>query len=278
MAEETPKETKTKKKPDSAPQEAPELSKRKVAGYGWKADQPDQRDLHYVASTAVVMALPSQVDLRPQMPAVYDQGQLGSCTANAIGGALQYEQIRQQEKDFVPSRLFIYYGERVIEHSVDQDAGAEIRDGLKVVAKLGGPPETDWTYDEAKFADKPPDQAYKDGLQHRAIKYKRVRQNERQIKASLAEGVPVSVGFTVYESFESDEVAKTGKVPMPGSNEQILGGHAVLVVGYDDSQGVWICRNSWGENWGDKGYFYMPYAYLLDSSLSGDFWNLSKVQ
>src|SRR5690349_5986657 len=133
-----------------------------VGHYGWVPDLPDHRDLTYAAPAAFLTALPTSVDLRPGCPDVYDQGQLGSCTANSIGGAFQFEQIKQKVKDFVPSRLFIYYNERVIENTVNSDSGAQIRDGIKVVAKQGAPPETDWPYDINKFAQKPPQSAFAD--------------------------------------------------------------------------------------------------------------------
>src|SRR4051812_30846987 len=116
----------------------------RVTRYGWIADLPDHRDHLYAAQPAFLRALPARVDLRPRCPNVYDQGDLGSCTANAIGGAIEFEQLKQKLKAFVPSRLFIYYNERVLEHTVESDSGAQIRDGMKVVAKLGAPPEPDW--------------------------------------------------------------------------------------------------------------------------------------
>jgi len=131
-----------------------------IGHYGWAPDLPDHRDFTYSAPAQFLMALPTTVDLRPQCPPVYDQGQLGSCTGNSIAGSIQFEQMKQNLKSFVPSRLFIYYNERVLEHTVNSDSGAQIRDGMKVVAKLGAPPETDWPYDIAKFAEKPPANAF----------------------------------------------------------------------------------------------------------------------
>jgi C1A family cysteine protease len=168
------------------------------------------------------------VDLRPQCPPVYDQGQLGSCTGNAIAGAVEFERMRQNLAVFTPSRLFIYYGERVIEGTVSSDSGAEIRDGIKVVATAGVPPETDWPYDISRFADQPPQLAYADAKDDVATQYQRVMQSLAQMKGCLASGLPFVFGFTVYESFESPAVASTGQAPMPGSNESVLGGHAVM--------------------------------------------------
>ena len=177
----------------------------------------------------------------------------------------------------MPSRLFIYYNERVMEGTVSQDSGAQIRDGVKSVATLGAPPETDWPYDIAKFAQKPPPKAYSDAKQDLVTAYSRVTQDLLQMQGCLADGYPFVFGFTVYESFESDAVAQTGVVPMPASGEKVVGGHCVVAVGYDDSQRRFIIRNSWGTGWGMKGYCTMPYEYLLNSHLANDFWTIRSV-
>ena len=252
---------------------------RSIKRYGWVPDLPDARDHMYAAPVAMVAKLPAKVDLRPHCPPIYDQGQLGSCTGNAIAGAVQFDREKQHlTPDFVPSRLFIYYGERVMEGTVDTDSGAIIRDGIKVVAKQGVPPESDWPYDITKFADKPPPIAFEDALKDRAVSYSRLVQSLTQLKGCLASGFPFVFGFTVYESFESQHVAQTGTVPMPAAGESVLGGHAVLAVGYDESHHRFIVRNSWGTGWGMKGYFTMPYTYLTERNLSSDFWTIRLVQ
>jgi C1A family cysteine protease len=233
----------------------------------------------YGAPAEVLRKLPESIDLRPGCPPVYDQGQLGSCTANAIGGALEFAQIKQKQKNpFTPSRLFIYYNERVIEHTVDSDSGAQIRDGVKSVNKLGAPPETDWPYDINKFAHKPTEKAYKDAKKNQAIVYQRLTPTLGQLKGCLASGFPFIFGFTVYESFESQEVANSGHLEMPQTGEKQLGGHAVLAVGYQDSSQTFVVRNSWGADWGIKGYFTMPYPYLLQGTLASDFWTIRSVE
>jgi C1A family cysteine protease len=172
-------------------------------GYGWVHELPDARDYLYSAPLfRFPGGLPTAVDLRQECPPVYDQGQLGSCTANGIAGAIEFDQGKQGNKQFVPSRLFIYYNERAMEGTVNQDSGAQIRDGIKSVAKLGAPPETDWPYDIQKFAQKPPQQAYTDGLQDLVSSYARVPQVLQQMQGCLASGYPFVFGFTVYESFE----------------------------------------------------------------------------
>jgi len=246
--------------------------------YGWVPDLPDHRDFLFAAPVEAMAALPPKADLRPNCPKeVYDQGQLGSCTANAIAGALEFEQIKQGLKTFTPSRLFIYYNERVIEHTVNTDSGAQIRDGIKSVGSIGAPPESDWAYDITKFAQKPPQPAYKDARLGKALLYHRVPQVLNQMKGCLASAYPFAFGFTVYESFESDQVTQTGVAPMPAPGERVLGGHAVLAVGYDDGTQRFIARNSWGPKWGMNGYFTIPYAYLTDSNLADDFWTIRLV-
>jgi C1A family cysteine protease len=245
--------------------------------YGWIPDLPDQRDHLYSAPLRQLAGLPVCVDLASQCPAVYDQGQLGSCTANAIGAAVEFDRMKQGLQDFIPSRLFIYWNERNMEGTVQSDSGAQIRDGIKSVAKQGACPETDWPYDISRFTEKPSAQAYADAKLDRAVSYQRVAQNLNQMKGCLASGYPFVFGFTVYESFESDEVAQTGHAPMPASGEQTVGGHAVLAVGYDDASQWLTVRNSWGDGWGMKGYFTLPYAYVTQSSLAADFWTIRLV-
>jgi len=248
-----------------------------IGHYGWVPDLPDQRDLVYSAPAPFIMALPTAVDLRPQCPPVYDQGQLGSCTGNAIAGAIEFERLKQKLTDFVPSRLFIYYNERVIEHSVNSDAGAQIRDGIKVVAKLGAPPEADWPYDINKFTEKPPTAAFTDASKNRVTSYHRVSRVLNQFKGCLASGYPFVLGFTVYDGFESTQVANSGHLSMPQPGEKVVGGHAVTAVGYDDKNQWFIIRNSWGPHWGWKGDFTMPYQYLMEPNLSDDFWTIRLV-
>ncbi|KAH8886526.1 peptidase C1A papain [Thozetella sp. PMI_491] len=258
--------------------------------YGWKPDRHDERDLIFEVHQNQITNLPRSVDLRESCPPVYDQGRIGSCTANAIAGAFEFDLKKQKLQDFMPSRLFIYYNERKMEGSIERDAGAMIRDGVKSVNKLGVCAETEWSYDDtparkdddewlpgSHAAAEPPKSAYADALKHRAVSYHRISQDTQHMKVCLASGYPFVAGFTVYASFESAKVKATGLVPMPAPEEKEKGGHAVLVVGYDDDKECWIVRNSWGTDWGVKGYFYMPYHYFTNRMLSSDFWTLRSV-
>ena len=186
--------------------------------------------------------------------------------------------MKQQLPVFAPSRLFIYFNERVMEHSVASDAGARIRDGIKAVSKQGVCSETVWPYDVARFAEKPPVAAYQEALGQRALQYQTVLRRITQMKGCLAAGFPFVFGFTVYTAFESKAVERTGVVDLPHGGEKLLGGHAVLAVGYDDATQRFIVRNSWGEKWGQAGYFTMPYAYLLSADLASDFWTIRMMQ
>lgn len=248
--------------------------------YGWRRDKPDERDViaHFSKNKAKYFNGISDVDLRPKCPAVYDQGQLGSCTANGIGAVYQFDESKQgNTSDFVPSRLFIYYNERAMEGTVSQDAGAEIRDGIKSINTTGVCPETDWPYDISKFTYKPTQNCYDIAKNDRSLKYRRVQQSLDQIKLALSEGFPIVFGFMVYSSFESQQVSETGIVPYPKPDETLLGGHCVVIVGFKEKEKQFIVRNSWGASWGDEGYCYFPYKFILNPNLASDFWIVESV-
>ena len=241
--------------------------------YGCIPDIADFRD-HKLSLTAPI-TLPPVSDITPLMPPVYDQSTCGSCTGNGIAAAIEYDLIKQGLPVFIPSRLFIYYNERVIENTVNSDSGAMIRDGIKSVASLGVCSEIEWPYDVNQFAVKPSDKCYTDAVQNVITSYSRVNQDLYSLKAVLANKFPIVAGISVYESFEN---AEAGIIPMPQPSERLLGGHCVLVVGYDDTKNVFIVRNSWGPNWGNKGYFTIPYDYLTNSDLASDFWVINFVK
>jgi C1A family cysteine protease len=236
--------------------------------YNWRRDGYDARD--YLHASPPTQA--TSVDLRDKCPEVYDQGQLGSCTGNAIAAALEIQHYTQTATWLKPSRLFIYYNERAIEGDVPDDAGAQIRDGISSVVRIGACLESAWPYDIAKFAERPPPICYSTARSLKALAYARVPQSLDAIRATLAEGHPVVFGFSVYDAFESDAVAQSGVLDLPGPTESELGGHAVLCVGYDDATSRFLVRNSWGASWGQGGYFTMPMDYLIDPDLASDLW------
>mmetsp|Transcript_99438 Transcript_99438/g.252602 ORF Transcript_99438/g.252602 Transcript_99438/m.252602 type:complete len:291 (-) Transcript_99438:73-945(-) len=246
---------------------------------GWKRDLPDFRDRFLTWPVEKMTDLPPKVDLRPaEHFHIYDQGALGSCTANAIGAAFHFAQIKEGVIDFTPSRLFIYYNERAMEGSTDQDAGAFIRDGVSSLTKLGVCDEKVWAYKTMQCYTKPSTEAYTAAQANLAKEYARVDCSLEALKTCINEGFPFAFGFTVMSSFQMPDVAVTGVMHMPMVYDSVAGGHAVLAVGYDDSTKRFIVRNSWGAMWGDKGYFYMPYAYISNPGLCDDFWAIKFVE
>ena len=247
-----------------------------LSKYHWVRDRPDSRDHLYFSRAPIIPLLKDQVDLRPYCSDIEDQEYLGSCTGQAIAGIMEYI-ARRVNKLTEVSRLFIYYQERVIEGTVDYDSGAYIRSGIKAVNKFGAPIETLWPYIPSEFATKPSQDAYDEAITRRAVSYERCV-NFNTVKNALSNDNPVVVGFDVYESFESKPVITGGIMPYPDvNNEELLGGHAVTLVGYNESEERFIARNSWGTEWGDKGYFYMPYAVIQNTSMSDDFWIITNI-
>ena len=242
--------------------------------YGWVPDIPDRRDFLYSAIRPVIRR-PKKVDLRQGCSEIEYQGKLGSCTAQALAGNLEFLDKKIDSEYVDVSRLFIYYNERLIEGTIGEDAGAAIRDGIKALATYGVCSAKKWPYDITKFKKKPLKVCYTEGLKNKISSYYRLNTLDDMLKC-LSSGYPFVFGFSVYESFETDYVAKTGIVSLPKINEKFLGGHAVCAVGYDKKTKMFIVRNSWGSGWGDKGYFYMPFEYLSNRNLSDDFWYIIK--
>lgn len=270
-----------------------------VHKYLWKKQKPDHRDKRFEHMFKVVKSrentLPSSVNLCKQVnvPEAYDQGDLGSCTANGLAFCYQFDEIKQVNKNiFTPSRLFIYYNERELEGTTSQDSGANIRDGIKTINSTGICKESLWSYDITKFTVKPPEICYTEAKKYTSTVYATVDQTETSLKTVLNSGYPIVFGFYVFQSFENKDVANTGIMPVPNTDtEMLLGGHCVVIVGYDDSKKAFLIRNSWGNSWGcdydynptngatlpNGGYFLMPYSCVLDKNISTDFWVVSKV-
>jgi C1A family cysteine protease len=258
--------------------EGSSVSPPKAYCCGWVRDSPDCRDHCYEPPRKLLRALPRRVDLREHFPPVYRQGILNSCTANAIAAAIEFDQIKEcRSERFRPSRLFIYYNERALDHSIPFDRGAQIRSGMKTVAKRGVCPERLWPYRIRQFRKKPLPRCYSDAARHPGINYQRVPRSLPALRVCLASGHPFVFGFIVYQSFHSPEVTRTGRGAMPIKHEKIRAGHAVLAVGYDDSEKRFLLRNSWGEKWGMHGYFTLPYDYLMNRHLSQNFWTIRIV-
>jgi C1A family cysteine protease len=242
--------------------------------YGWHPSNRESDHPRYLIPDhhKAAQALPSSVDLEPKCPPVYDQGQLGSCTANALAGLFQFLLIKLGKPSFIPSRLMIYWGEREIEGTVDEDAGADGDDGVTFLQTKGVCPETTWPYDPTKFTEEPPAIAWSEAAQHKLGNPTSIDNTDiTAIKSCLASGYPIAFGFVVYPALESQRVATTGILNMPSFFQRSLGGHEVLMVGYDDSRQQFKIRNSWGPGWGLAGYFWMPYPYATNPKLASDF-------
>lgn len=245
--------------------------------FGWRPDTPDHRDAYRAPRAATLAELPAAVDLRPLFPEPpWDQGEMGSCIFQALAAALQYQLVRQGFPVWMPSRLFWYYNVRQAEGTGSEDAGGQIRTGIKEFNRLGACYEALWPYDAAHFAPRPDPACYEVAENHQALRYARVQQYSTHLKAALAEGAPIIFGATLYQSFESEAVRTSGIVPYPDRLEAPIGGHAMLAVGYEGADV--IVRNSWGPGWGQGGYCRMPFDYLCSTNLADDFWQLSLIE
>lgn len=250
--------------------------------HGWNRDLPDRRDFAFSAPPKLVRALNPTASLVTKMPAVIDQGSLGSCTGCASVAMVQYVRAKQlgvpTKSVWAPSRLFAYYNARRLGRTLSYDSGASIRDVVKGIAAYGAVDETMWPYVISKFAARPPALIVQEASRYQAISYQAVSQDLNQMRGCLAEGYPFIIGVSVYDSFLSEAAAGSGTIPLPSGNEALQGGHAILVVGYSDITQRFTFRNSWGAEWGRRGYGTLPYSYLTDTGLAGDFWTIRSVE
>lgn len=244
--------------------------------YGWKNSLPDAGAT--LANTEELPVL-EEVEPRNEMPAVYDQGQLGSCTGNAVAGAVHYNNILDGVDFGVPSRLFIYWWERYFEGTVSYDSGAYGHDGFRCVHHKGVPPEELCPYNINFFKDKPSSEAITEAEKHKVGKYvhpglplyRSIEDRTQALKSLLSNKQTVAFGFTVYESFESRKVSETGIVPVPSAGEMAVGGHEVLLIGYlKDYPDHGLVRNSWGAGWGQEGYCLMPWEIISNTKYASD--------
>jgi C1A family cysteine protease len=236
---------------------------------GWRRPLPQKHKTFYFPPRGAV-SLPSAVDLSPGFPPVYDQGDLGSCTANAGGAMAQFVMKKTGRAWYMPSRLAIYYWSRIPIDTVNEDSGATLTDTMATMSNWGVPRESLWWYNTRKFTVKPNKKVVRSAANHKMETGLSVQQDLIHIKTCLAEGWPIIFGFAVYQSFE--DIGADGIMPMPGPNEFMLGGHAVTAVGYSDAKKMILVRNSWGSGWGLHGYFWMPYDFIVDKDYADDFW------
>lgn len=220
------------------------------------------RNMFAVRYAPRLTSLPPSVDLQPSCPPVYDQGSLGSCTANAVAGAYCFERMKAGLPFITPSRLFIYWNERVMEGDPMNDDGAYGSDGIISLETLGVPDESLWPYDESQFDVQPSSDAFAAALANK-VRQRQVVTTLEGIKGALADNHLVAFGISIYESFESDDVAQNGIVPDPTPTEGFLGGHAMVIVGYDDATQRFKVRNSWSDAWGLSGYCTISWNYMM---------------
>ena len=254
------------------PEKIVDFTKKVLLKIPYKAlSKLSSKSISYLSKAS---ASPKSIDLRKKIGVMYDQGQLGSCTANSLCSSFILN-----DPTYNPSRLFLYYNTRMLDNNIPNDDGSTLTQGINALIRYGVCSESNCPYIISKFAIKPLTVAYTEGLKHQVISASRVLQTLDSLKGCLISGKPFVVGIHVYNSFMSNTVARTGNVPIPNINtEELLGGHAIICIGYNDTKKVWIMKNSWGPNWGDKGYFYLPYSYLTNTSLSGDVWKINQVE
>ena len=242
--------------------------------YGWKRDKYDYRDLKYFLTAPI--KVPDTWDLRKNDDNILNQGSLGSCVANGFSGMIDSLLKSNKKISISPSRLFTYYNCRVLINTVKKDSGAYVRDSIKSGVNLGMVSETLYPYIIPKFKNKPPVNVYKEALKIKVTEYRRVNNLVlTELKSAICQGYPIIFGMDVYGSFESEEVKRTGIVSLPAPKEDLLGGHCMLIVGYTKDN--FIVKNSWGTEWGDKGYCYIPFEYLTSPKLADDFWIVTKL-
>lgn len=252
--------------------------------FGWVKDTHDLRDFRSPKKPQVIEFKTVSLFDNYNIPPVYDQGELGDCVSNSIAGVVEFKLMNKSKFPnptatlYTPSRLFNYYYGRAIEGTINIDSGLQIRDGLKALAKKGISDEHLWPYDISKFTDSPSDNSISEAKKFKGGNYVRNEGSLSSILESLNAGNPVIFGFLVFESFMSETVAETGEVPMPNPfKDRFIGGHCVDIWGYNKEGNYFLCRNSWGKDWGINGYFHIPVEYVTNPMFGIDFWTLDNL-
>ncbi|MBW4418504.1 MAG: C1 family peptidase [Myxacorys californica WJT36-NPBG1] len=243
---------------------------------GYRPEKQDSNDKKYSASRDRREPLPSKIDLRSYLTPVENQGDTNSCTANAMAGAYEYLANRLLNRSDDVSRLFIYYNARELDGDVAIDEGTYLKSCIKVLRKHGACSEATWAFNPAQILEQPPTEAYEEAANFVIEDAYRVKVDLYEMQSCLADGYPFAFGLQLFSSFQA--AGSNGLVPMPDpDNEKHDGGHAMLCVGYSDPDQVFIVRNSWGEEWGEQGYCYIPYDYMTKPHLNGDCWVIRQV-
>jgi len=232
--------------------------------------KPNHNDIT-AEKNAVRAVTPQRVSLIQKMPPIYDQGDLGSCVANATAAILSYANfVSSKRVQYMSSRMFLYFNGRAADAILDKDPSELITDvglymdsALTTIKTDGVLAETACPYDISRFAYKPSADKYQLAQKNKNINYKNIAKTLASLKTQLAAGLPIMIGINVYDNFFSDITSTKGTVGMP--NGELLGGHAIVIVGYDDMRSVFNIRNSWGTGWGDVGYGTIPYSYIISN-------------
>jgi C1A family cysteine protease len=255
-------------------------------GMGWLPDIPDIRDytlehkeIQSLFKTPKAEEPPESIDLSAYCSPIENQGKIGSCTAHSVVGLVEWLEKRVHNEWLDASRRFLYKVTRKL-YGLSGDTGAYIRGTIKALRIFGVCPEEFWPYSIEKFDEEPPAFCYSFAKEYQAIQYFRLdpsgkdsKQILEYVKSTLAAGLPFAFGFTVYSSILEEDVTKTGYIPFPKPGDRVIGGHAIMGVGYDDKKKLLKIRNSWGMEWGAQGYGWLPYGYVL-KGLTRDFWVL----
>lgn len=237
----------------------------------------DDRDMplkSFYGENIDINNLPTRASVRGEWGEIMDQGELGSCVANSVCGCIRFVRRKEGLSVYDPSRLYnYYYGRKVEGFPLNEDTGLYIRSGYKSVAHYSVCSEKTWPYAVRRFTQEPTMYARNAAANHKTFSYFSIPHDLKMLKKCIADGYPISFGFTVFSSFMTTATARTGYVPVPNQyREEILGGHCMTIVGYDDTQQHFIVANSWGKDWGENGYCYFPYEFMMDFENVSDFW------